>query len=104
MVSNRGASQHLNNHIQSLGKTAALIAIDKKLAASGVLDPIVDAAKLRELEDACVVPIDVGSSMDCGKSIVLLAANSGTVQELPAFPILDPDLTVGLPSYPAATC
>jgi len=90
--------------------------------------------------------------MDCGKSIALLAANGGTVEDLqasepadaqapiiavpttagtgsetnnacvitntrlgrktyvihpsitPAFAVLDPDLTVGLPTYPTATC
>ncbi len=180
MVFSRGAAQQLNNHIQSLGKTAALIVTDKNLAASGVLDPVIDAlkaanlnvevfdgvepnptdqnveagaAKLRDLGDACVVPIGGGSSMDCGKSVALLAANGGTVQELqanltpnpaeapviavpttagtgsetngacvitntdlgrktyvihptivPSFAILDPDLTVGLPTYPTATC
>ena len=179
MVFNRGASKDLNNHIQSLGKSAALIVTDKNLAASGVLDPVVEALKaanlrvevfdgvepnptdqnveagaqmLRELGDACVVPIGGGSSMDCGKSVALLAANGGTVEELqssmpkdatapviavpttagtgsetnsacvitntrlgrktyvmhpsitPAFAVLDPDLTVGLPTYPTATC
>ncbi len=179
VVFNRGASNQLSDHIQALGKTAALIVTDKNLAASGVLDPVIDAlraanlrvevfdgvepnptdknveegaAKLRELGDACVVPIGGGSSMDCGKSVALLAANSGTVQELqasvpanatapviavpttagtgsetnsacvitntelgrktyvmhpsitPAFAILDPDLTIGLPTYPTATC
>ncbi|HCC45741.1 MAG TPA: NAD-dependent alcohol dehydrogenase [Gammaproteobacteria bacterium] len=110
------------------------------------------AQKLRDLGDACVVPIGGGSSMDCGKSIALLAANGGTVEELqtsspkeakapviavpttagtgsetnsacvitntrlgrktyvmhpsitPAFAVLDADLTVGLPTYPTATC
>ncbi|MEM7098627.1 MAG: iron-containing alcohol dehydrogenase [Pseudomonadota bacterium] len=179
IVFNRGASQNLNNQIQSLGKSAALIVTDKNLAASGVLDPLLEALKaanlnvdvfdgvepnptdlnveagaekLRELGDACVVPIGGGSSMDCGKSIALLAANGGTVEELqgtnpsnatapviavpttagtgsetnsacvitntrlgrktyvihpsitPAFAVLDPDLTVGLPTYPTATC
>lgn len=175
----RGASQLLNNHIQSLGRSAALIVTDKNLAASGVLEPVLDALraanlrvevfdgvepnptdlnveagaeKLRALGDACVVPIGGGSSMDCGKSIALLAANGGTVEDLqasepadaqapiiavpttagtgsetnnacvitntrlgrktyvihpsitPAFAVLDPDLTVGLPTYPTATC
>ncbi len=175
----RGASSQLSNHIQALGLNAALIVTDKNLAASGVLDPVLDAlkasnlrvevfdgvepnptdqnveagaAKLRELGDACVIPIGGGSSMDCGKSVALLAANPGTVAELqastpvdakapviavpttagtgsetnsacvitntelgrktyvmhpsitPAFAILDPDLTVGLPTYPTATC
>lgn len=175
----RGSSQQLSNHIQSLGKTAALIVTDKNLAASGVLDPVLDALRaanlavevfdgvepnptdknveagaerLRALGDACVIPIGGGSSMDCGKSVALLAANGGTVQDLqtgtpvnatapviavpttagtgsetnsacvitntalgrktyvmhpsitPAFAVLDPDLTVGLPTYPTATC
>ena len=179
LVFNRGASLKLNDQIQSLGRNAALIVTDKNLAGSGVLEPLLDAlraanlrvevfdgvepnptdknveegaAKLRELEDACVVPIGGGSSMDCGKSIALLAANGGTVEELqasspadavapviavpttagtgsetnsacvitntrlgrktyvmhpsitPAFAVLDPDLTVGLPTYPTATC
>jgi len=179
IVFNRGASQELNNHIQSLGKSSALIVTDKNLAESGVLQPVLDALtaanlrvevfdgvepnptdlnveagaeKLKELGDACVVPIGGGSSMDCGKSIALLAANGGTVEALqasepssaqapviavpttagtgsetnsacvitntrmgrktyvihpsitPAFAVLDPDLTVGLPAYPTATC
>ena len=179
IVFNRGAAKDLNNHIQALGKNAALIVTDKNLAASGVLDPILEAlraanlsvevfdgvepnptdlnveagaAKLKELGDAVVVPIGGGSSMDCGKSIALLASNPGTVEEMqgsvptpaaapviavpttagtgsetnsacvitntrlgrktyvvhpsitPAFSVLDPDLTVGLPTYPTATC
>lgn len=179
LVFNRGASQQLSNHIQALGKSAALIVTDKNLADSGVLAPVLDAlraanlrvevfdgvepnptdqnveagaARLRELGDACVVPIGGGSSMDCGKSVALLAANGATVEELqagspkdaqapviavpttagtgsetnsacvitntrlgrktyvmhpsitPAFAVLDPELTVGLPAYPTATC
>jgi len=179
IVFNRGAGQKLSDHIQSLGLTSALIVTDKNLAASGVLTPIVDALraanlkvevfdgvepnptdlnveagteKLRELGDACVVPIGGGSSMDCGKSIALLAANPGRVEEMqsstpqpakapviavpttagtgsetngacvitntrlgrktyvihpsivPAYAVLDPDLTIGLPTYPTATC
>lgn len=179
IVFNRGASQSLSDHIQALGKTSALIVTDKNLVASGVLDPVLDALKaanlkvevfdgvepnptdlnveagaekLRDLGDACVVPIGGGSSMDCGKSIALLAANGGTVEEMqssvpvnakapiiavpttagtgsetnnacvitntrlgrktyvlnpsitPAYAVLDPDLTIGLPAYPTATC
>ena len=179
IVFNRGAAKDLNNHIQSLGKTAALIVTDKNLAASGLLDPILEAlraanlsvevfdsvepnptdlnveagaARLKELGDAVVMPIGGGSSMDCGKSIALLASNPGTVEEMqgseptaaaapviavpttagtgsetnsacvitntrlgrktyvvhpsitPVFSVLDPDLTVGLPTYPTATC
>ncbi len=179
VVFNRGASKQLNNHIQALGKNAALIVTDKNLAASGVLDPVIEALRaanlsvevfdgvepnptdqnveagverLKALGDACVVPIGGGSSMDCGKSIALLAANGGTVEEMqasvpteaqapviavpttagtgsetnmhcvitnsnmgrktyvmhpsitPKFAVLDPDLTVGLPTYPTATC
>ncbi len=179
IVFNRGAAKDLNNHIQVLGKSAALIVTDKNLAASGVLDPILEAlraanlsvevfdgvepnptdlnvetgaAKLKELGDAVVVPIGGGSSMDCGKSIALLASNPGTVEEMqasvptpatapviavpttagtgsetnsacvitntrlgrktyvlhpsitPAISVLDPDLTIGLPTYPTATC
>ena len=175
----RGASLELGEHVQALGRTAALIVTDKNLAASGVLDPVVAALraanvrvdifdgvepnptdrnvedgadKLRALECACVVPIGGGSSMDCGKSIALLAANGGSVEEMqaslpgeadapviavpttagtgsetnsacvitntrlgrktyvmhpsitPRFAVLDPDLTVGLPTYPTATC
>ena len=112
IVFNRGAAQQLSNHIQALGKTSALIVTDKNLAASGVLDPVIDAlkaanlkveifdgveqnptdlnveagaAKLKELgEDAVVVPIGGGSSMDCGKSIALLDANPGTVEAMQA--------------------
>ena len=179
IVFNRGAAKDLNNHIQALGKNAALIVTDKNLAASGVLDPILEALraanlsvevfdgvepnptdlnveagaeKLKELDDAVVVPIGGGSSIDCGKSIALLASNPGTVEEMqgsvpkpagapviavpttagtgsetnnacvitntrlgrktyvvhpsitPVFSVLDPDLTVGLPTYPTATC
>ena len=179
IVFNKGSSLSLSQHIQSLGKTAALIVTDQNLAASGVLDPVIEAPrasnlrvevfdgvepnptdknvetgakKLGELGDACVVPIGGGSSMDCGKSIALLAANGGTVEEMqvstptnaeapviavpttagtgsetnnacvitntrlgrkgyvvhpsitPAFAVLDPELTVGLPTYPTATC
>ena len=152
---------------------------DKNLAASGVLDPIVEALraanlsvevfdgvepnptdlnveagaeKLKELGDAVVMPIGGGSSMECGKSIALLASNPGKVEEMqasvpapaaapviavpttagtgsetnsacvitntrlgrktyvlhpsitPAFSVLDPELTIGLPTYPTATC
>ena len=179
IVFNRGAATNLNNHIRALGKSAALIVTDKNLAASGVLDPILEALraanlsvevfdgvepnptdlnveagaeKLKMLGDAVVVPIGGGSSMDCGKSIALLASNPGTVEEMqgaqptpaaapviavpttagtgsetnsacvitntrlgrktyvmhpsitPVFAVLDPDLTVGLPTYPTATC
>ena len=179
IVFNRGASQQLSNHIQALGKTSALIVTDKNLAASGVLDSIIEGLKaanlrvevfdgvepnptdqnvqagaemLRELGDACVIPIGGGSSMDCGKSVALLAENGTNVQEMqasvpnpasapviavpttagtgsetnsacvitnttlgrktyvmhpsivPAFAVLDPELTVGLPTYPTATC
>lgn len=179
IVFSQGASQKLSDHIQALGKTSALIVTDKNLAASGVLDPVLDAlraanlrvevfdgvepnptdlnveagtAMLREMGDACVVPIGGGSSMDCGKSIALLASNGNSVEEMqasaqtpathpviavpttagtgsetnnacvitntrlgrktyvlhpsitPAFAVLDPQLTVGLPTYPTATC
>ena len=43
IVFSRGAAKDLNNHIQALGKNAALIVTDKNLAASGVLDPILEA-------------------------------------------------------------
>ena len=109
IVFNRGAAKDLNNHIQSLGKTAVLIVTDKNLAASGLLDPILEALRaanlsvevfdgvepnptdlnveagaerLKELGDAVVVPIGGGSPMDCGKSIALLASNPGTVEEI----------------------
>jgi len=109
IVFNRGAAKDLNNHIQSLGKTAVLIVTDKNLAASGLLDPILEelraanlsvevfdgvepnptdlnveagAERLKELGDAVVVPIGGGSPMDCGKSIALLASNPGTVEEM----------------------
>ena len=42
------------------------------------------AAMLVELGDACVIPIGGGSSMDCGKSVALLNANPGTVEEMQA--------------------
>jgi len=45
----RGASQLLNNHIQSLGRSAALIVTDKNLAASGVLEPVLDALRAANL-------------------------------------------------------
>ena len=178
IVFSRGAAKDLNNHIQALGKNAALIVTDKNLAA-GVLDPILEAlraanlsvevfdgvepnptdlnveagaGKLKELGDAVVMPIGGGSSMDCGKAIALLASNPGKVEEMqasvpapaaapviavpttagtgsetnsacvitntrlgrktyvlhpsitPAFSVLDPELTIGLPTYPTATC
>ena len=40
------------------------------------------AEKLKELGDVVVVPIGGGSSMDCGKSIALLASNPGTVEAM----------------------
>ncbi len=179
IVFNRGAAKDLNNHIQALGKTTALIVTDKNLVASGVLDPILEALRaanlsvevfdgvepnptdlnvelgaemLKELGDAVIVPIGGGSPMDCGKAIALLASNPGTVEEMqssqptpaaapviaipttagtgsetngacvitntrlgrktyvvhpsivPVCSVLDPDLTVGLPTYPTATC
>lgn len=179
IVFNRGAAKDLNNHIQALGKTTALIVTDKNLVASGVLDPILEelraanlsvevfdgvepnptdlnvesgAEMLKELGDAVIVPIGGGSPMDCGKAIALLASNPGTVEEMqssqptpaaapviaipttagtgsetngacvitntrlgrktyvvhpsivPVCSVLDPDLTVGLPTYPTATC
>ena len=77
---------------------------DKNLAASGLLDPILEtiraanlsvevfdsvepnptdlnveagAARLKELGDAAVVPIGGGSSMDCGKSSRCLPTQHG---------------------------
>ena len=111
LVFSKGSSLALSDHIQSLGLGAALVVTDANLAATGVLDGVIDALKtaglkvevfdgvepnptdknveagaekLRELGDACVVPIGGGSSMDCGKSIALLAANPGTVEALQA--------------------
>ena len=49
IVFNRGAANDLNNHIQALGKSAALIVTDKNLAASGVLDPILEALRAANL-------------------------------------------------------
>ncbi|MFT3801168.1 MAG: iron-containing alcohol dehydrogenase [Burkholderiaceae bacterium] len=177
----KGASLRLSKQIRSLGATSALVVTDKNLNASGVLNPMLDAirqagvrvdvfdgvepnptdknveagaARLRELGDACcVLAVGGGSSMDCGKSIALMAANEGTVESLqgsatllgakapviavpttagtgsetnnacvitntrlvrktyvmhpsitPAFAVLDPELSVGLPAYPTATC
>ena len=98
----------LNNHIQALGKSAALIVTDKNLAASGVLDPILEALRAanlsvevfdgvepnptdlnveagaeeaQELGDAVVVPIGGGSSMDTVKS-VHCSPQIGTVEEM----------------------
>lgn len=179
IVFGRGASLQLSKHIQALGLSAALIVTDKNLSASGVLAPVIEALtsggvrvsvydgvepnptdknveagaeKLRALGDACVLAIGGGSSMDCAKSIALLAANEGTVEAMqastprpakarviavpttagtgsetnnacvitntrlgrktyvmhpsitPAFAVLDADLTIGLPTYPTATC
>ena len=179
IVFGQATSLKLSEHIQALGLHAALIVTDRNLHASGVLAPVIDAlktanihvdvfdgvepnptdknveagaAKLNTLDNACVIPIGGGSSMDCGKAIALLAANGGTVEAmqattpvaakapvlavpttagtgsetngacvitnsgvgrkiyvvhpsiLPAFAILDADLTIGLPTYPTATC
>ena len=41
----RGASLELGEHVQALGRAAALIVTDKNLAASGVLDPVVAALR-----------------------------------------------------------
>ena len=49
IVFNRGAAKDLNNHIQALGKTTALIVTDKNLAASGVLDPILEGLRAANL-------------------------------------------------------
>jgi alcohol dehydrogenase class IV len=49
IVFNRGAAKDLNNHVQALGKSAALIVTDKNLAASGMLDPIVEALRAANL-------------------------------------------------------
>ena len=49
IVFNRGAAQQLSNHIQALGKTSALIVTDKNLAASGVLDAVIDALRAANL-------------------------------------------------------
>ncbi|MEO1016026.1 MAG: iron-containing alcohol dehydrogenase [Pseudomonadota bacterium] len=179
LIFGQGASLKLSDHTQALGLHAALIVTDKNLHASGVLAPVIDAlrtanihvdvfdgvepnptdknveagaAMLGKLENACVIPIGGGSSMDCGKAVALLAANGGAVEAMqattpapakapviavpttagtgsetngacvitnsglgrktyvihpsitPAFAVLDPDLTIGLPTYPTATC
>ena len=49
IVFNRGAAKDLNNHIQALGKSSALIVTDKIQAASGVLDPILEALRAANL-------------------------------------------------------
>ena len=109
LVFERGSSQKLADQILSLGLKSALVVTDKNLAASGALDPVLAALRasnlnvevfdgvepnptdknvedgterLKQLEGACVVPIGGGSSMDCGKSIALLAANGGSVESL----------------------
>ena len=137
IVFNRGAAKDLNNHIQALGKSSALIVTDKNLAASGVLDPILEALraanlsvevfdgvepnptdlnveagaeKLKELGDAVVVPIGGGSSMDCGKSIALLASNPGTVEAMEppthaaAAPVIAVPTTAGTGSETNSAC
>ncbi|MEM7767489.1 MAG: iron-containing alcohol dehydrogenase [Pseudomonadota bacterium] len=179
LVFGKGTSLGLSEHIQALGLHAALVVTDRNLHASGVLAPVIDALRtanihvdvfdgvepnptdknveagakmLASLDNACVIPIGGGSSMDCGKAVALLAANGGTVEAmqagtpkpatapviavpttagtgsetngacvitrsglgrktyvvhpsiLPAFAVLDADLTVGLPTYPTATC
>ncbi|MEM6705180.1 MAG: iron-containing alcohol dehydrogenase [Acidobacteriota bacterium] len=179
VIFSKGASLSLSEQVKALGRDAAFIVTDKNLAAAGVLDPVLEALRaadvrvevfdgvepnptdknvedgteqLEALGEACVVPIGGGSPMDCAKSIALLAANPGTVEEMqgsqpanatapviavpttagtgsetnsacvitntrlgrktyvmhpsivPAFAILDPDLTMGLPTYPTATC
>ena len=138
IIFNRGAAKGINNHIQSLGKTAALIVTDKNLAASGLLDPILEALRaanlsvavfdsvepnptdlnveagaerLKELGDAVVVPIGGGSSMDCGKSIALLASNPGTVEEMQgseptaaAAPVIAVPTTAGTGSETNSAC
>ncbi|MEZ5763641.1 MAG: iron-containing alcohol dehydrogenase [Xanthobacteraceae bacterium] len=51
------------------------------------------AARLRALDNPVLVAIGGGSVMDCGKAIALLAANSGSVEELQA----NPAPVVGVP-------
>lgn len=179
LVFGQGTSLKLSERIHSLGLHAALIVTDRNLHASGLLDPVIDALKtanihvdvfdgvepnptdknveagaamLNKHDNACIITIGGGSSMDCGKAIALLAANGGTLAAmqaatpvparapviavpttagtgsetncacvitnsvlgrktyvvhpsiLPAFAVLDADLTTGLPPYPTATC
>ena len=49
IIFSRGASQKLSSHVKSFGKNAALVVTDKNLAASGVLQPILDALKATNL-------------------------------------------------------
>ena len=61
IVFNKGASLSLSQHIQSLGKTAALIVTDQNLAGSGVLDPVIEALRASNLR----VELDNTFEMPC---------------------------------------
>ncbi len=109
IIFGQGTSLKLSKQIQGFGLNAALIVTDKNLHAAGVLSPVIDAMKtagiqvevfdgvepnptdknveagaamLKTLGDAVVLPIGGGSSMDCGKSVALLAANEGSLEQM----------------------
>lgn len=179
IVFGAGSARTLAKHVRALGRSSVLVVTDAGLHASGTLNATIEGMRsagltvtvfdgvlpnptdknvvagaecIRGVDSALVMPIGGGSSMDCGKSIALLAANSGTVAQLQSAPpanpglpviavpttagtgsetnaacvitntelgrktyvmhpsivpkvsVLDPELTLGLPRYPSATC
>ncbi|MEW6017908.1 MAG: iron-containing alcohol dehydrogenase [Pseudomonadota bacterium] len=179
LIFGAGSAKKLAAQVQALGRKNVLVVTDKGLMGSGAADEALaalsaagvgveifdgveanptdrnveaGAARLAGMQDAAVLALGGGSSMDCGKAIALLATNPGSVADLqksgpkapgvpiiavattagtgsetnsacvitntalgrktyvmhptivPAFAVLDPELTLGLPAYPTATC
>jgi alcohol dehydrogenase len=111
----------LATHVQSLGRSAALVVTDAGLMKSGAIAPVLDqlkaggirfevfdgvepnptdrnvlagAERLRAMDGAMLIALGGGSSLDCGKAIALLAPNGGTVAQLQAAPPAHPGVPV----------